>query len=186
MDHRARYSGRDGSRVSLRSPGMTAAMHGRPDDVLPRGRPIQDKLRQRPGGLPPAAGPRRDRRDPARCLCGDTDDPQRLPDQRDHDAVPDLHAGGDRAQYPHRLYRAAVARHRRVHGRRGLRLLQAHHLFPERERPDLDHRLGLRLGGSRRDLRPAGCAHQRLLSRDRDACRAVLSRVVLHAHSVAL
>ena len=37
--------------------------------------------------------------------------------------VPDLLAGGDRAQSAHRLYRAAVARHRRLHGGRRLRLL---------------------------------------------------------------
>ena len=122
-------------------------------DVLSRGRPVQDQLCQRSGGVPDPAGSHRHRRHPAHRLCRHAADPQRLPDQRDHDAVPDLHAGGDRAQYPDRLYRAVVARHRRVHGRRRLCLLQAHHLFPEREHRRLDHRVGLCLGRCRRDLR---------------------------------
>ena len=41
-----------------------------------------------------------------------------------------------RAEPPHRLYGAAVARDRRLHGRRRLRLLQAHHdYFPRRQYP---------------------------------------------------
>ncbi len=42
------------------------------------------------------------------------------------DPVPDLLARGDRAQHPDRLHRPALARHRRLHGRRRLCLLQAH------------------------------------------------------------
>ena len=42
------------------------------------------------------------------------------------DPVPDLLARRDRPQPPHRLYRPALARHRRLHGGRRLCLLQAH------------------------------------------------------------
>ena len=62
---------------------------------------------------------------------------QRLPDQRGDDPVPDLRAGRDRAQHPDRLYRPAVARHRRLHGGRRLCLLQAHVDLPQREHHDL-------------------------------------------------
>ncbi len=65
---------------------------------------------------------------------------QRLPAQRDDDPVPDLRAGGDRAQSAHRLYRPAVARHRRLHGGRRLCLLQADDDFPRREHHRLDRR----------------------------------------------
>ena len=49
------------------------------------------------------------------------------------DPVPDLRACGDRAQPPDRLCRPPVARHRRLHGRRRLRLLQADDGLPGRE-----------------------------------------------------
>ena len=58
---------------------------------------------------------------------GGADPPVRqrlLPHHRD-DPVPGVRAGSDRAQPADRLCRAALARQRRLHGGRGLRLLQA-------------------------------------------------------------
>ena len=51
---------------------------------------------------------------------------QRLHAAGGADPVPGVLARGDRAQHPHRLHRAALARHRRLHGGRRLCLLQAH------------------------------------------------------------
>ena len=113
-------------------------------------------------------------------------DRQRLPAQRGDDPVPGLLARRDRAQHPHRLYRAALARHRRLHGGRRLCLLQAHDDLPGREHHRLDRRLGLLLGRGRRAVRPAVAAHQGLLSRGRDARGAVLPAMVLHPRALAL
>ena len=49
-----------------------------------------------------------------------------------------------------------------------------------------DPRVGLLRGRGRRRVRPAVAAHQGLLSRGRDARRAVLPVVVLHPHALAL
>ena len=56
------------------------------------------------------------------------------------DPGPDLLARGDRAQHPHRLYRPDLARHRRLHGGRRLRLLQAHDLSSRRQHHRADPR----------------------------------------------
>ena len=57
----------------------------------------------------------------------------RLRDRFSSHAGADLFARRDRAQSAHRLHRAAVARHRRLHGGRRVRLLQACDLFPRRQ-----------------------------------------------------
>ena len=88
-----------------------------------------------------------------------------VPAQHDDDPVPDPFAGGDRAQSPDRLHRPPVARHRRFHGRRRLRLLQARDLVPAGEHPRLDRHERLCLRARRRRLRPAEPAHQGFLSR---------------------
>ena len=95
-------------------------------------------------------------------------------------------AGGDRAQSAHRLYRAAFARHRRLHGGRRLCLPEADDDLPAREHHRLDSRFGIFLGRRRRAVRSAVAAHQGLLSRGGDAGGAVLPRMVLHPHSLAL
>ena len=68
---------------------------------------------------------------------------QRLSDPGCDDSVPDLLARSDRAQSADRLYRPSFAWHRRFHGGRRVRLLQAHHLLPGREYPHLDCRRGI-------------------------------------------
>ncbi len=154
-------------------------------DVLPRDRPVQDRLRLGHGDLPDPAGPDRHRRDPRRrahpALRGvgfrAEDDPAALPgaDRR-----------GDRAEHPHRLHRADQPRLRRLHGGRRLRLLQADDDLPRGEHHRLDLRLRLLLGGGRRVLRSAQLAHQGALPRGRDARRAVLPAMGLRAHPLAL
>ena len=59
-------------------------------------------------------------------------------------------------------------------------------IFPPGQHHRLDHCVGLFLGRGRRSVRPAVAAHQGFLSRGGDACRAILSRVVLHPHPLAL
>ena len=73
-----------------------------------------------------------------------------------------------------------------LHGSRRLRLPEAHDHLSARQHHRLDHRLGFLLGRGRRAVRPAVAAHQGLLSGGGDACRAVLSGMVLHPHSLAL
>ena len=58
------------------------------------------------------------------------------------------------------------ARHRRLHGGRRLRLLQARDLFPAGEHPRLDHRERLRLGARRRRCSACrACASRASISR---------------------
>ncbi len=96
-----------------------------------------------------------------------------LPAPGGNDPVPGLLARRDRAQPSHRLCRPALARHRRLHGRRGLRLLQAHDRFPGRERHRLDSGLGLLLGRDRRAVRAAvACASRASISRSRRSRRS--------------
>ena len=106
--------------------------------ALPRGRPIQDELRGRPGRVPDPAGPHRARRHPVHRRVVIPWFGSSIPDPGGHDSVPDFLARGHRAESADRLYRAAVARHRRLHGCRRLRLLQAHDLFSRREHHHLD------------------------------------------------
>ena len=107
--------------------------------------------------------------------------------QHDDDPVPDLVAGRDRAQYSDRLYRAAVARHRRPSwGSAPTPATSSTTYFPQREHPRLDRRLRIRLQRGRRVVRPAEPAHQGLLSRGGDAGRAVLPRMVLRPRALAL
>ena len=80
---------------------------------------------------------------------------QRLPAQRRTDSLSGLLARRDRAQPAHRLCGPDLARHRRLHGRRRLCLLQAHHGFPRGERHRLDPCLRILLGRRRR--RCSGC-----------------------------
>ena len=138
------------------------------------------------GDLPAAAGSHRHRADPVHRDRGRAADHVELHDLVGDDPGADLRARGDRAEHPHRLHRPDLARHRRLHGGRRLRLLQAHDLFPRREHRLPDPRLRLLLGGGRRAVRPAVAAHQGLLSRGRDARGAVLPVVVLHPHTLAL
>ena len=140
----------------------------------------------RSGGLPDAAGPHRHRADPVHRVRGRAAHHVELHDLVGDDPGADLLARGDRAEHPHRLYRPDLARHRRLHGGRRLRLLQAHDHLPRREHRLPDPRLRLLLGRGRRAVRAAVAAHQGLLSRGRDARRAVLPVVVLHPHAVAL
>ena len=60
---------------------------------------------------------------------------QRLLPHHGDDPVPGVRAGGDRAQPAHRLCRPDLARHRRLHGGRRLRLLQADHPVPRGQHP---------------------------------------------------
>ncbi len=85
-------------------------------NVLPRSRPVQDVLQGRPGHLSDPAGPDRAGADPCRCRHRRSAAGDRRVHQLHHDPVPDPRAGGDRAEHSDRLLRAAVARHRRVHG----------------------------------------------------------------------
>ena len=128
----------------------------------------------------------RPRADPPRRLRRHSRVRRPVPPQHDDDPVPDPVARGDRAQPADRLYRPAVARHGRLHGRRRLCLLQARDLFPAGQHPRLDRRERLRLRARRRHLRPAEPAHQGLLSRGRDAGGAVLPAMVLRARALAL
>ena len=57
------------------------------------------------------------------------------------------------------------------------------HVFPRHQHRRADHLLRLFRRGGRHRVRPAQPAHQGLLSRGRDAGRAVLPVVVLHPHS---
>ena len=98
----------------------------------------------------------------------------------------DLFAGRARPQHPHRLCRAALARHRRLHGRRRLCLLQADQHLSRAQSDRRDLPLGLLFGRRRRRLRPAVAAHQGFLPRHRDACRAVLSRLAVREMGMAL
>ena len=108
-----------------------------------------------------------------------------VPHQHHDDPVPHPVAGGDRAQPFDRICRAAVARNRRLHGRRRLCLLQARDLYSRGQHPRLDRRQRPCLRARRRRLRRAEPAHQGLLFGGGDACGAVLSRMVLRPRAVA-
>ena len=121
----------------------------------------------RPGGVPDAAGPHRHRA--SSCSLAFVVVPLIGIDfccQRGDDPVPDLLARGDRAQPPHRLHRPALARHRRLHGGRRLRLLQAHDALSRRQHPRLDRRC--RASSRPRSARCSACR--------RCASRASISR----------
>ncbi len=77
----------------------------------------------------------------------------RLRDRFVHHADSHLFARRHRAQSAHRLYRIAVARHRRLHGRRRIRLLQAHDLLSGHQHHRADHLLRLFC-----PRRPASCS----------------------------
>ena len=66
------------------------------------------------------------------------------------------------------------------------RLLQAHDDLSRRQHHRLDHLLRASSRPRSARVRPAVAAHQGLLSRGRDAGRAVLPGMVLHPHPVAL
>ena len=67
----------------------------------------------------------------------------------------DLFAGRARPQHPHRLCRAALARHRRLHGGRRLCLLQADHRLPRTQPARRHPPVGLLFGGA--SASPSAC-----------------------------
>ena len=91
----------------------------------------------------------------------------------------------DRAQYPHRLLRPALARHRRLHGGRRLCRLQPR-AAPAGDQHHPGRSLFARRDGDagRHAVRHAVAAHQGLLSRGRDAGLAVFPRMGLRARQM--
>ena len=156
-------------------------------DALSRSRPVQDQLRRRPGDLPARAGSLVRGSAAARRLHHPDGVPGPVLVRRHPDPVPDLLHGRAGPQHPGRLLRPDLARHRRLHGGRRLRQLQAHHRVLPRPRDDLHlPAVGSRGGGRRRAVRAAKPAHQGLLSGGRHARRPVLSDVALQQGAVVL
>ena len=108
---------------------------------------------------------------------------QRLLAQLGDDPVPGVLARGHRAQHADRLYRPALARHRRRSWASApMPATSSRRSFPAQHRRH-DAAVGLLRGRGRRAVRPAVAAHQGLLPRGRDARRAVLPVMVLHPHA---
>ena len=90
---------------------------------------------------------------------------QRIPARLGDDAVSRPRAGDHRAEHPDRLYRSPVARHRCLHGRGCLCLLQAVDGFSGVNILVWIVASGFVSRRCRRAVRPAVAAHQRLLPR---------------------
>ena len=180
----------------LRDPGADGGLRGEGHDLgptpgrtaldLPRGRRLQDQLRRgradlsdrlRPLALLGGAGGGLPRRAAGhRPVLG----------ERGPAAVPDLVDRGDRAQHPDRLLRAGVARHRRLHGGRRLRGLQADDGVPGSQHRLLRARRRGGDGAGRHGLRAAEPPDQGLLPGGGDAGRAVLPGLALQQGAVVL
>ncbi len=102
------------------------------------------------------------------------------------DPVPGLRARGHRAQPPDRVRRAALARHRRLHGRRRVRGVQAHDGVPAAQHRRRVPARGAGRGRRRARVRHPEPAHQGLLPRGRHAGRPVLPHLALQQGGVVL
>src|SRR5439155_1471193 len=147
-------------------------------------RAVQDVLRQRPGDLRHPTGPvvRRLRRG------GRVRHPaargQRVLAPGGPDPVPDLLARGDWPEPPDGVRRAALARHRRIHGGGGLFGVQAHDGPPPAEHCRRLPALGAHRGGRRPRIRHPEPPDQGLLPGRRDPRGPVLPALALQQGAV--